>query len=137
MTYEEAKKELNSYKYNLILFDNKLDEISRMQELGEKITTVFSHGGRNTSMHGDKVGDAGTTVAQLKNELIKTTNDLANSFEIINRKIQSMEQPYRTILDKIYIQDKTLVEVSAKIGYSYKQSKRKLKEAINLYKDVP
>ena len=55
--------------------------------------------------------------------------------EIIEQ-LDKVEQPYKLILEKVYIQGKTLVRVADEMGYSYVQICRSHGTALNKFDEI-
>lgn len=53
-------------------------------------------------------------------ELLKKIQEQNNKQKQILDQLDKVEQPYRLILDKVYIQGKTLVKVASEMEYDYK-----------------
>ena len=66
-------------------------------------------------------------------EIIKKTNE--QQMKIL-QQLEKVEQPYRNILDKYYIQGKSLVVVSAELGYSYEHIKHLNGIALNKFDKI-
>ena len=54
----------------------------------------------------------------------------------IIEQLEKMEQPYKLILEKVYIQVKTLVTVASEMEYSYRDMCRKNGIALNKFEKV-
>lgn len=54
----------------------------------------------------------------------------------IIEQLDKMEQPYKLILEKVYIQGKTLVTVASEMEYSYRDMCRKNGIALNKFEKV-
>lgn len=76
-------------------------------------------------------------------KLIDTTNELLEKVveadkkqkEILNQ-LEKVEQPYRLILEKHYIQGKNLVTVAIEMNYSYRDLCRKNGIALNKFEKI-
>lgn len=56
--------------------------------------------------------------------------------KLILEQLDKVEQPYKLILEKCYIQGKTLVTVASEMGYSYEYMKRMNGIALNKFDKV-
>lgn len=54
------------------------------------------------------------------NELLEKINKENEKQKAILEQLDKVEQPYRLILEKVYIQGKTLVTVASEMDYDYK-----------------
>ena len=75
--------------------------------------------------------------------LLDTTNDLLDKIVKENQKqkgileqLSKLEQPYKLILEKIYIRGEKLVTVASEMNYSYRDLCRKHKIALNKFDKI-
>lgn len=66
-------------------------------------------------------------------DLLDRVTQVAEKQQEILKKLEEIDQPYRNILDKLYIQGKSLIRVADEEGYSYRQMKRKHAIALNIF----
>lgn len=57
--------------------------------------------------------------------------------KIIIKQLNMVEQPFRLILDKVYIQGKKLVTVASEMNYNYDHMKKMHKIALRKFDNVP
>ena len=76
-------------------------------------------------------------------ELIDCVNELLEKVKEENRKqmqileqLDKVKQPYRNILDKFYIQGKSLVVIAAEMGYNYEHIKKMNGIALNIFDNI-
>ena len=74
-------------------------------------------------------------------KLIDTMNELLE--KVVNEKqkeileqLDKVEQPYKLILEKVYIQGKSIVTVASEMDYSYRDLCRKNGIALNKFEKV-
>ena len=77
-------------------------------------------------------------------ELIDSIDDLLEKIlkeqekqELIMKQLNMVEQPFRLILDKVYIQGKKLVTVASEMNYNYDHMKKMHKIALRKFDNVP
>ena len=77
-------------------------------------------------------------------ELIDSIDDLLEKIleeqekqKLIVKQINMVEQPFRLILDKVYIQGKKLVTVASEMNYNYDHMKKMHKIALRKFDNVP
>ena len=114
------RKDLKDYKNNQECIKSRIEHIQEFKTQLTNITGVI------TDMPGGskKVND---NMAEKLAELIKLQDDYIDEVlkhnkkqkEILNQ-LDNVKQPYRLILDKIYIQGKDLVTVASEMKYDYK-----------------
>lgn len=67
------------------------------------------------------------------NELLKMIEKENTKQKEILKQLDNVEQPYRLILEKVYIQGKTLVTVASEMNYNYEYMKRMNGIALNKF----
>nr|DAQ49110.1 MAG TPA: Protein of unknown function (DUF1492) [Caudoviricetes sp.] len=67
------------------------------------------------------------------NELLEMIEKESTKQKEILRQLDQIEQPYRLILEKVYIQGKSLVTVASEMNYNYEYMKRMNGRALNKF----
>lgn len=114
-----AKEELNKYKYARDKIDETLEEYQKYKDRATKMTSIISDMPRGSGNTSDKVGDNGAIMADLDNEYKERWVRAEQEKLRIEKNIDKVEEPYRTILHMKYIQGKSLEEISCKIKCNY------------------
>lgn len=70
------------------------------------------------------------------NNLLDEINKMQFKQIEIEEQLLKVEQPYRNILDKVYIQGKTLVTVASEMNYSYVHICREHGVALNKFDEL-
>ena len=70
------------------------------------------------------------------NVLIEKIHIESEKQKRILEQLDRVEQPYRLILDKVYIQGKPLVTVASEMNYSYREIKRKHNKALEKFEKI-
>lgn len=132
MTTEEVKEYLSSYR-------NCLIEIRRLQQEQEEIRSIATScggavggGGNEVS---DKVGKLAGRLADLDSIIVAEMDKaITRRGEVKNTISQIEDELLRLILEYKYINGMSLGLISTKINYSYKQTKRLHKKALEKIK---
>lgn len=126
------REDLKKYKYNKEWVKERLEYIEEQKCLLTKITTTISDIPKGSG-NNDKLAE---NIAKMLDNL----NELSEKLLIMQKEqikllntIEKVEEPYRTILDKHYIQNKTLVEVAYEMDYTYDHARRKNGIALNKF----
>ena len=69
----------------------------------------------------------------INNEKVKEEN--RKQMQILEQ-LDKVKQPYRNILDKFYIQGKSLVVIAAEMGYNYEHIKKMNGIALNIFDNI-
>lgn len=113
-----AKEELLQYKYAREKVDETLEEYQKYKDRAEKMTSIISDVPRGTS-NSDKVADNAIKMADLSVEYEKRWLEAENKKLEIEKNIDLVEEPYRTILYMKYVQEKKLEEIAYKLNANY------------------
>ena len=113
-----AKEELLQYKYAREKVDETLEEYQKYKDRAEKMTSIISDMPRGTSSF-DKVADNAVKMADLSAEYEKRWLEAENKKLEIEKNIDLVEEPYRTILYMKYVQEKKLEEIAYKLNANY------------------
>ena len=113
-----AKEELLKYKYAREKVEETLEEYQKYKTRAEKMTSIISDMPRGTS-NSDKVADNATEMADLSAEYEKRWLEAENKKLEIEKNIDLIEEPYRTILHMKYVQEKKLEEIAYKLNANY------------------
>ncbi len=113
-----AKEELLQYKYAREKVEETLEEYQKYKDRAEKMTSIISNMPRGTSSS-DKVADNAVKMADLSAEYEKRWLEAENKKLEIEKNIDLVEEPYRTILYMKYVQEKKLEEIAYKLNANY------------------
>lgn len=122
ITIEEAKKELSEYKQNVKYIEEKQNDAlelrTRLESMTRRLTGIPSGKGENLerSMLEESIDKIDNIIAECDKKL----QELLIKKFIVENKIDSLEQPYKTILYTIYIRAKKFRIVAEEMGYEYK-----------------
>lgn len=113
-----AKEELLQYKYAREKIQETLEEYQKYKDRAEKMTSIISDMPRGTSSF-DKVADNAVKMADLSAEYEKRWLEAEHTKLKIEKSIDGIEEPYRTILYMKYVQEKKLEEIAYKLNANY------------------
>ena len=128
-----AKDELNQYKYMKEKVNETLEEYEKYKTRAEKMTSIISDSPSRTNKTSDKVGDNAVILADLEKEYEQRWIDAEYKKLEIEKNIERVEEPYRTILHKRYIEDKGFEEISCEMNYTYSAVTKMHGKALQLY----
>lgn len=128
-----TREDLKDYKYTQQWINDRQMYIEEYRTDIEKITTTLSDMPRGSNQVEDKMAEKIATLLDMVGELTdKIIEKVKNQNEILDQ-LDKVEMPYRLILDKAYIQGKSLVTVASEMGYTYEYLKRLNGQALNLF----
>lgn len=120
-----TREDLKVYKYNQEFIKDKLEYIEEQKATLYKITATINDMPVGSRKVEDSMAEKLAKLMDLFNELLDKINKMQEKQIEIENQLLKVEQPYRNILEKIYIQGKSLVKVADEMGYSYREICRK------------
>lgn len=114
-----AKDELNQYKYMKKRVDETLQEYEKYKTRAEKMTATLSDVPSRSNVTSDKVGDNASIMADLEKQYEQRWIDSEYKKLEIEKKIDKVEEPYRTILHMRYIEDMSIEAISIQLNSNY------------------
>ena len=116
-----AKEYLQRIRLYDSRINNSLEELSDLEEMVKRITPVLKPDVVSSSGNHDRLGDTVAKICDLKEQINKDIDcyvDMKRDAIAQIKKISRTE--YYDVLEKLYIQQMTLVEVAAEMHYSYR-----------------
>lgn len=120
-----TREDLKTYKYNQEFIKDKLEYIEEQKATLYKITATINDMPVGSRKVEDSMAEKLAKLMDSFNELLDKINKMQEKQIEIENQLLKVEQPYRNILEKIYIQGKSLVKVADEMGYSYREICRK------------
>lgn len=115
-----TREELKNYKYNQKWIKDRLEYIEEYKASIENITSVLSDMPKGSKEVQDSMAEKIAILLDNINELLeRIVREQKNQKQILNQ-LDKVEQPYKLILEKVYIQGKTLVTTASEMDYDYK-----------------
>lgn len=130
------RQDLKQYKFTQEWIKGRLEYLEEYKETIEKITSTLSDMPKGSPIVQDKFAEGVATLIDSINELIDKINKQNEKQKQILEQVDQVEEPYRCILDKVYIQGKTLVTVASEMNYSYREITRKHGIALNEFDKI-
>lgn len=130
------KEYLQQYQYSVKRARAALDHLHELQSMATRITPLYGGEGGGTHQAGDKLGAA---VARIMDAESRVSDELemleATEREVIGT-INSVEEPFRTLLYERYINAKTFEQIAVSMSYSWRQTIRLHGRALLAVKNV-
>lgn len=131
-----TRQDLKQYKFTQEWIKGRLEYLEEYKETLVKITSTLSDMPKGSSVVQDRFAEGVATLMDSINELIDKINKQNEKQKQILEQVDKVEEPYRCILDKVYIQGKTLVTVASELHYSYREIIRKHGIALNEFDKI-
>lgn len=129
MTREDLKK----YKGNKLWIDDQIELYKEMKQRAEDLQAVVLDGMPKAK------NKPNYAVENLIDKYDFILEILAKDQEKLNNiilQLKEVEEPYRTILTKYYVQGKSLVKVADEMNYNYEYVKRMNGIALNKFDEL-
>lgn len=129
MTREDLKK----YKGNKLWIDEQIELYKEMKQRAEDLQAVVLDGMPKAQ------NKPNYAIENLIDKYDFILEILAKDQEKLNNiilQLKEVEEPYRTILTKYYVQGKTLVKVADEMNYNYEYVKRMNGIALNKFDEL-
>lgn len=131
-----TRQDLKEYKYNKQWIEDKIQYIEELKESINKLTATISDMPKGSRQVEDGMAEKISSLMDSVNEILDKVNELHKKQMDIEKALCKIEQPYRNILDKVYIQGKTLVTIANEMSYNYEYMKRMHGIALNKFDEV-
>lgn len=133
-----AKKYLQQGYYLNKQIDVKCEQIRKLQEMAQKVTTTANDCKVQASGSQSRMADTVNKMVDLERELVDTVNEYAAKRKEIAAVIQRVDNPnYRTLLEYRYLACMKWEEIAVRMHYSWqwvhkmhKVALREVQEAI-------
>lgn len=131
-----TREDLKVYKYNQEWINERFDYIEELRTTIEKITAILDDMPKGSKKVQDSMAEKIAQLQDSLNDLLGRVVEEDNKQKQILNQLDMIEQPYKSILDKVYIQGKTLVTVASEMGYSYVHICREHGNALNKFDNM-
>lgn len=128
-----TREDLKNYRYDKLWIEDQMELYKEMKQKAEGLRAVVIDG-----MPKPK-NKTNYTLENLIDKYNFILDELTKDQEKLNQitlQLKEVEEPYRTILTKYYVQGKTLVRVADEMGYNYEYVKRMNGIALNKFDET-
>ena len=118
-----TREDLKNYRNSEDWIKGRIEYIKEYQESITSIQNILSDMPKSKSPYQDKIAEKLATLYEYVDEVLdKVLIQQDQQVKLLNL-IGKIEYPYKLILEKEFIQGKTLVTVASEMGYSYERMK--------------
>lgn len=128
-----TRDDLKEYKYNQEWIKGRLEYIEEYRTSITNITSILSDMPKGSREVQDSMAEKIAILLDNINELMSKIIKVQDRQKEILEQLDKVEQPYRLILEKEYIQGKTLVTVASEMNYNYEYMKKMNGIALNKF----
>lgn len=111
--------DLKQYRYTQEWIKARMEYLEEYKSTITNISQILSDMPKGSRKVEDSAAEKIAKLIDSIDELINKINAHQEKQSKILEQLDKVEQPYRLILDKVYIQGKTLVRVADEMNYSY------------------
>lgn len=130
------REDLKSYRRNQEWIEGRIEYIEQYKSSINRLNSVLSDMPTGSREVQDKEAEKLAVLMDSVNELIDKVNELNKRQLQILQQLDKVKQPYKNILDKYYVQGKSLVVIAAEMGYNYEHIKRLHGIALNIFDKI-
>lgn len=131
-----TRDDLKDYKHNQEWIKGRLEYIEEYKTSITNITSVISDMPRGSKEVQDSMAEKVVTLLDNVEELVSRIIKEQEKQKIILEQLDKVEQPYKLILEKEYIQGKSLVTVASEMNYTYEYIRKANGIALKKFEEV-
>lgn len=128
--------DLKNYRYNQHWIQGRIEYIESYKSLINKLTSTISDTPNGSSQVYDTEAEKIVELEDTINELMDIIIEENKKQKSILSQLDKVEQPYKLILEKVYIQGKSLVTVASEMKYEYKYMCKQHGIALNKFENT-
>ena len=128
-----TREDLKDYRYSQEWIKGRFEYIEELRTQIEKITATLDDMPKGSRKVQDSMAEKTAQLVDSVDELLSRVVEADKKQKQILKQLEDVKQPYRNILEDIYIKGKTLVEVASERNYSYRDVCRKHGTALNMF----
>lgn len=128
-----TREDLKNFRYNKLWIEEQMELYKEMKQRAEGLKAVVIDGMPKAQ---NKSNYAIENLIDKYNFILETLVKEQEKLNSIILQLKRVEEPYRTILTKYYVQGKTLVKVADEMGYNYEYVKRMNGIALNKFDET-
>lgn len=118
-----TREDLRDYRNNQLWIEGRLEYIEEYKTNITNITAVLSDMPKGSKEVEDSMAEKVAKLIDTIEELLARVLEENEKQKLILKQLDKVEQPYKLILEKVYIQGKTLVTTASEMDYSYEHMK--------------
>ena len=115
-----TREDLKDYKHNQMWIQDRLEYIEEYKTSITNITATLSDMPKGSRKVEDSIAEKVAILLDDVNDILEVILREEKRQKEIIEQLNKVEQPYKLILEKVYIQGKTLVTVASEMDYDYK-----------------
>ena len=130
------RKDLKDYKHNQEWIKGRLEYITEYESTINKITSMLSDIPKGSKSIYDSEAENIAEWQDNVKDLLLYINEEQEKQKLILAQLNKVDQPYKVILEKIYICGKSIVTVASEMNYEYKYMCKQHGIALNKFDEL-
>ena len=131
-----TREDLKNYKYTQEWIKDRAEHMKEYETSITNITSVLSDMPRGSKQVEDSIAEKIAILLDDVNEMLKIIIQEEEKQKEIIKQLNKIEQPYKLILEKVYILGKSLVTTASEMNYNYEYMKRMNGIALNKFDKI-
>lgn len=130
------RKDLKDYKHNQEWIKGRLEYITEYESTINKLTSTLSDIPKGSKSIYDSEAEKIAKLQDNVKDLLLYINEEQEKQKLILEQLNRVDQPYKVILEKIYICGKSIVTVASEMNYEYKYMCKQHGIALNKFDEL-
>nr|DAW32518.1 MAG TPA: hypothetical protein [Caudoviricetes sp.] len=130
------RKDLKDYKYNQEWIKGRIEYITEYESTINKLTYTLLDIPKGSKSIYDSEAEKIVKLQDNVKDLLLYINEEQEKQKLILEQLNKIEQPYKVILEKIYIFGKSIVTVASEMNYEYKYMCKQHGIALNKFDEL-
>ena len=131
-----TREDLKEFRYTKQWIEGRIEYIEELKSTVNRLTSVLSDMPKGSKIAMDSEAEKTTELLDCIGDLEYKIKETQKKQMLILEQLDKVPQPYRNVLDKYYIQGKTLVKVADEMNYDYEYVKRMNGIALNKFDET-
>lgn len=131
-----TREDLKDYKHNQMWIQDRLEYIEEYKTSITNITATLSDMPKGSRRVEDSIAEKIAILLDNINDILKKVVEQEEKQKEILNQLNKVEQPYRLVLEKYYIQGKKLVTVASEMNYNYEYTKKVNQIALKKFEQI-
>lgn len=127
------REDLKNYRYTQEWINGRIEYLEQYKTNINRLNSVLSDMPKGSSKVQDNEAEKLAILIDSINDLFEKVNEVNKRQMQILQQLDKIKQPYKNILDKYYVQGKSLVVIAAEMDYNYEHIKRLHGIALNIF----
>ena len=131
-----TREDLKEYRYNQQWIRGRLEYIEEYKSSITNTSVILSDMPKGSKKVQDSIAEKIANLYESIDQLLEKVNEQNKKQAEILNQLDKVEQPYKLVLEKAYIQGKTLVTVASEMNYNYEYMRRINGIALKKFEEV-